>query len=109
MYCDHYVYWKDDGKTWTHDVGEDQLWAYNCEDCVRTREVGEVELRTLEAFKLQEVDAFQQSMFWPVLRAMQIGVRIDLKQRNLLAMELQEAMEEREAFFKEVLGHTLND
>ncbi|NEU94224.1 hypothetical protein G3N01_24010, partial len=43
MYCDHYVYWKDDGKTWHAAMSEDQLWRYNGVDCVRTRECGEVE------------------------------------------------------------------
>lgn len=108
MYCDHYVYWKDDGKTWTKDVGEDQLWAYNCVDCVRTDEVGQKELAAIEQMGLGEVEAFQQKLFWPVLKAMQIGVRIDKKERNLFAMELQREMEKREAFFVEVLGHTLN-
>ncbi len=108
MYCDHYVYWKDDGKTWTKDVGEDQLWSYNCVDCVRTDEVGAKELAAIEQMGLGEVEAFQQALFWPVLKAMQIGVRIDKKARNLFAMELQEEMEKREAFFASILGHPLN-
>jgi len=108
VYCDHYVYWKDDGKTWTLDVGEDQLWSYNCLDCVRTREVGEVELASIKDLDMEEVEAFQQALFWPVLRAMQLGVRIDVKQRQLLAMQLQEELARREEFFIEVLGHPLN-
>ena len=108
MYCDHYVYWKDDGKTWTKDVGEDQLWSYNCVDCVRTDEVGAKELAAIEQMGLGEVETFQQALFWPVLKAMQIGVRIDKKARNLFAMELQEEMEKREAFFASILGHPLN-
>jgi DNA polymerase I-like protein with 3'-5' exonuclease and polymerase domains/uracil-DNA glycosylase len=108
MYCDHYIYWKDDGKTWTKDVGEDQLWSYNCVDCVRTDEVGQKELAAIEQMGLQEVEAFQQVLFWPVLKAMQLGVRIDKKGRNAFAMELQREMEKREAFFADVLGHPLN-
>lgn len=108
MYCDHYVYWKDDGKTWSHDVGEDQLWRYNCIDCVRTREVGEVELAAIESMGMQEVEAFQQALFWPVLRAMQLGVRVDTKRRSELAMELQEELAKREQFFIDLLGHPLN-
>lgn len=108
MYCDHYVYWKDDGKTWTKDVGEDQLWEYNCVDCVRTREVGEVESSVIDKMGLTEVEAFQQALFWPVLKAMQIGVRIDKKARDAFALELQEEMTKREQFFFQVLGHPLN-
>jgi len=36
LYCEHYVYWKDDGRDWNPKVGEDQLWEYCCVDCVRT-------------------------------------------------------------------------
>lgn len=108
LYCDHYVYWKDDGKTWTKELSEDQLWKYNCIDCVRTREVGEVELKSIASMGLGPVEDFQQALFWPVLRAMQLGVRIDTKRRAALAMELQEELSRREEFFVEVLGHTLN-
>lgn len=41
MYCESFVYWKDDGKTWNPQVGEEQLWRYNAEDCVRTFEIAE--------------------------------------------------------------------
>jgi uracil-DNA glycosylase len=108
LYCEHYIYWKDDGKTWTKELSEDQLWRYNCIDCVRTREVGEVELKSIEEMGLQPVEDFQQSLFWPVLRAMQLGVRIDTKRRAALAMELQDELSRREEFFIEVLGHSLN-
>lgn len=108
MYSDYYLFWKDDGKTWTADVGEDQLWSYNCRDCIYTDEVGQKELAAIEQMGLQDVEAFQQSLFWPVLKAMQLGVRIDKKVRNLFAMELQEEMEKREAYFTSILGHPLN-
>lgn len=108
LYCEHYTYWKDDGKTWTKTVGEDQLWAYNAVDCVRTRECGEVELENLKAMGLEEVDAFQQRLFWPVLQAMQRGVRIDLAARARLSSELELEMQKRESYFKDVLGHSFN-
>jgi len=108
MYCNHYIYWKDDGKTWSQKVGEDQLWRYNCIDCVRTREVGESHLKNIPALGLQAVEDFQQSLFWPVLKAMQRGVRINPKVRNQMAMEVQEAISEREAFLLDVIGHPLN-
>lgn len=108
MYCKHYVYWKDDGRTWTHNVSEDQLWRYNCIDCVRTYEVATEEVRALETTRLGDVDAFQQQMFWPVLRAMQLGVKIDTKQRAMFAMTLQDEIVQRKEYFAEVLGHDLN-
>ena len=108
MYCDHYVYWKDDGKTWSKDMSEDQLWRYNCIDCVRTREVGEVETATIEKLGLEAVDAFQQKFFWPVLECMQRGVKVDDRRRAKLSDELLEAISEREAYFRRILGHELN-
>lgn len=108
MYCDHYVYWKDDGKVADLKIPEDRRWRYNCEDCVRTREVGEVEAGLIKQLGLEAVDAFQQKMFWPVLQCMQRGVRIDRKLRDKLATQLHEEIAEREAFFVRVLGHPLN-
>lgn len=87
---------------------ETERWRYNCEDCVRTREVGETELATIKDMQLEAVHAFQQRLFWPVLSAMNRGVLIDKKARNSFALELQEEMSKREQYFLDVLGHGLN-
>lgn len=108
IYCDHYVYWKDDGKTWDKNVGEEQLWRYNCIDCVRTREVGEVSAANIEKLGLQKVDEFQQAFFWPVLQTMQRGVRVNAKLREQFSLILEEELAAREAYFRAVLGHPLN-
>jgi DNA polymerase I-like protein with 3'-5' exonuclease and polymerase domains/uracil-DNA glycosylase len=108
MYCDHYVYWKDDGKVADLKVPQEQRWTYNVTDCVRTREVGEVEAKIIKSYGLEKVDEFQQKMFWPVLQCMQRGVRIDQKLRNKLSMTLLEEVDKRQAFFQRALGHPLN-
>ncbi len=108
MYCRYYVYWKDEGKNWAANMGEDQLWTYNCEDCVYTDEVGRVELDLVKKLKLEEVHSFQQRMFWPVLQTMQRGVRIDLARRNQLINEVQDEVARREQFILDLLGHPLN-
>lgn len=108
MYCDWYVYWKDEGKDWHKGVGEDQLWSYNGQDCVYTREVGEVEQETCKFMKLEAVHEFQQELFWPVLRAMQRGIKVNRKKRDELTMELQEHIAAREQWLIDVLGHPLN-
>lgn len=108
MYCKYYVYWKDEGKDWRENMGEDQLWYYNCEDCVYTDEVGQVELSIVQAYNLQEVHRFQQALFWPVLRAMQLGVRINHSRRAELIQEVQEQVASRKEFLNTVLGHPLN-
>lgn len=108
MYCEHHVYWKDDGKLWDEKTGEDQLWYYNCEDAVRTFEVDEVEQRTIDAMKLREVHDFQQALFWPVLRTMNKGIRIDTGLRNRFAMTLMDEIFARETWMAEVLGESVN-
>lgn len=108
MYCNHYVYWKDDGKTWTKDMSEEQLWRYNGIDCVRTREVGEESQAVITKLGLEGPDAFMQAMFWPVLQCMQRGVRIDKKEKDRMAVVLMEEMDKREASVSRIAGHPLN-
>lgn len=107
MYCDWYVYWKDEGKV-ASDVLEEQRWVYNLQDCVYTREAGEVLAQSLSAMGLAEVEKYQQALFSPVLRAMLTGVRIRPEVRSQMAMDIQEELSHREAFLYNVLGHTIN-
>lgn len=114
MYCNYYVYWKDEGKDWSKNMGEDQLWSYNCQDCVYTDEGGETELSMVnEKFggrwpQLPEIHAAQQKLFWPVLKAMQRGVLVDQKMRDVLIVEVQHEVDRRQDFLKAILGHGLN-
>lgn len=87
---------------------EEERWAYNCEDCVRTREVAGVETDLLKQFGLVEVDKFQQDLFWPVLWSMNRGIRIDLKRRAQMAVELMEEVSKRDSYFFNLLGHAFN-
>lgn len=88
--------------------GEEILWEYNCKDCVYTREVGEELSSTLTKIGLAEVDKVQQRLFWPVLRAMQIGVRIIPENRAQMAKDIQAELDSREAFLRAVIGHDIN-
>jgi len=89
-------------------TGEPLLWAYNCLDCVNTFEITEKEIPMIERSRLEEVHRFQQEMFWPVLQAMQRGVRIDKVRRKKFSDELKWEIEKRQKFFKDILGHDLN-
>jgi uracil-DNA glycosylase family 4 len=108
MYCEQHVYWKDEGKTWDKNTGEEQLWAYNCKDCVITFECDEAIQSTTNQLGLRGPHDFQQQMFWPVLEAMVRGVRVDLSRRKAFAEDLQSELEVREAWFLSVLEHPLN-
>ena len=113
MWCEEHVYWKDESKNWDPKIGEDQLWTYNCKDCVITFEVDENQQKALDAMApdwplLRSVHDFQQSLFYPVLSTMNLGIRVDHASREALSRELREAIRLREAWMLEVVGHPLN-
>lgn len=108
LHCDYYVYWKDEGKNWDAKLPEEQLWSYNCRDCVHTFEVAGSLSAAVGRMGLEGVHAFQQELFWPVLRAIQRGVRIDTGKRADLIREVKEEISRRETFIKEILGHSIN-
>ena len=108
MYCEHHTYWKDEGKTWDAKTGEDQLWEYNCKDAVITFEVDSVEQRNVDALKVREVHDFQQALFWPVLRTMNKGIRVDTSRRNRFALELMDEIASREQWMLDALGEPVN-
>ena len=87
---------------------EIEHWLYNCEDCVRTYEIAQIEKANLKSMGLENVSAAQHALFLPVLQAMLQGVRIDLEARKEMKNELEAAIKTREDFFREVLGHVLN-
>lgn len=113
MMCGYYRYWKNEGKGYIPGHGDEQQWTYNCMDTVYTMEVADQELATIKAMSktwvsLPSVHEFQQKLFWPVLKAMQRGVKIDLEKRKQLTEEVEEVYKHREQFLVDVLGHPLN-
>lgn len=108
LYCRHYVYWKDDGKEWNPKVPEDRLWAYNCEDAVRTYEVWEVLRDAVVHFGLQKPAEFQHSLFAPVLHMTVRGCAIALDRRKSVAKQLLAQEEGLQQFLQRVLGHPIN-
>lgn len=108
MYCDYYVYWKEEGKHKNPEIGDRSHWYYNCEDVVYTDEVGQVELEVVKKFGLDSVHSTQQKLFWPVLKAMQEGVLIDQEKRKELDDEVSHHIGLRQQFLRDVLGHDLN-
>ena len=55
MYCEHHLYWKDEGKEWDAKTGEDQLWTYNCKDAVITFEVDTAQQAAVDQMRLREI------------------------------------------------------
>jgi uracil-DNA glycosylase len=78
MYCAHYKFWKDDGRLFDptqHD--EQQYWCYNCEDCCRTFECGDVLTRILTRDHLLPQYRQEISLFPLTFRMMFRGFHID--------------------------------
>jgi len=108
MYCEHHLYWKDEGKEWDAKTGEDQLWTYNCKDAVITFEVDTAQQAAVDQMRVREVHDFQQRLFWPVLESMNRGLRVDTSQRGQFAFTLQEEIAKREQWLIDTLGEPLN-
>lgn len=87
---------------------DEALWAYNCLDCVYTREVGEVSASSAVSMGLSEVDRFQHKLFPPVLHAMIRGVRIDLNARASMDKAMTWELEKRDTWLAKVCGFPLN-
>lgn len=108
LYCEHYVYWKGESKEWDGAQEEDTLWTYNCKDAVITFEVDEAQQKSVDHFGLREVHDFQQKLFWPVVNAMFLGLKVDHSLRAAKQRELEQEIEACSKFFEDVLGHPLN-
>jgi DNA polymerase I-like protein with 3'-5' exonuclease and polymerase domains/uracil-DNA glycosylase len=108
MYCEYHVYWKGEGKEWTADINEDQLWAYGCKDAVITYEVDTAQQKAISQMGLREVSDFQQKLWWPVLETMIRGLRVDKDERGRFANLLFEEIGVREMWMYELLGRELN-
>ncbi len=108
MYCEYHCYWKDDGKEWTAEMDEEQLWEYGCKDACITYEVDTAQQKAVDAMGLREVHDFQQSLFFPVLETMIGGIRIDQRMRSGFANVLFEEIGKREVWIYELLGYTVN-
>jgi uracil-DNA glycosylase/DNA polymerase I-like protein with 3'-5' exonuclease and polymerase domains len=108
LYCNYYVYWKEEGKHRNPEIGDRSHWYYNCEDLVYTDEAGQVENAIVKKLGLEKIHQAQQDMFWPVLWTMQRGVKVDLKRRADLTAEVKGQLALRNQFLKDVLGHDLN-
>jgi uracil-DNA glycosylase len=104
LYCKFHRYWKDEGKEWESWMDEEQLWAYNCKDAVATWESAHVITRSAVKLGLEAPLREEMSNFFPVLRMMLRGVKIDVNRKNDLMFEMMHYISELEAWFHKLLG-----
>lgn len=108
MWCDWHLYWKDDSKEWDRSLGEEQLWVYNCTDCVRTYEIDTKQQVAIDSLGLRAVHDWHQAKFWLALDIMLTGLRRDEPTRQQFASLLMDEQESRLSWITEVLGHPIN-
>ena len=103
LYCDHHVYWKDEGKNWEAWMPEEQLWNYCCIDATSALEV-----------KYALVELIIDEHLWPqwlerietidmTLRMMLRGVQVDRTRRARVAMELAESIDLRQRHIESLI------
>lgn len=107
LYCANYTYWKDEGKEWDASIPEEQMWVYNCKDCINTFEVAQVLERTIDQCGLRQQWRAQMALFTPVLKMMLRGVNIDKRRRQAMSMDLLNAITSREEFLTTVTCYTV--
>ena len=108
MYCEHPVYWKDEGKNWDPKVGEDQLWEYNCKDDTNTWEIAERQKDIPAQLGVEYPAKFQMRLWRPLVKMMLRGLAQDKEKRKRVAAELQVYQDELKAYLDFVIGHPFN-
>jgi DNA polymerase I-like protein with 3'-5' exonuclease and polymerase domains/uracil-DNA glycosylase len=109
LYCPYHIFWKDDGKEWDPFLHPpEQLWAYNCTDCVKTFEVMEGQQALLTKYRLEPQMAEQMEQWPHTLQTMLRGVAVDLEKKAASVTELQKAIAERKTWLDTVVGRAFN-
>lgn len=108
FHCEDHVYWKDEGKEWNLETGEDQQWEYNCKDACRTFEIAMSQDALIDSAGLRSQFEFQTRLHNKVFRMMLRGVKYDKAATPALGAELDRLMQDRLDKVAYVCGHPLN-
>lgn len=96
LYARYYVYWKDDGKFWDKPIIFEQLWHYNCLDCVYTYECLVAQRSIIAKLNLYEQMEEQMELMRYWITNMFRGVRVDEGRRAPLRAEIEALIGVRE-------------
>jgi len=88
MYCENYLYWKDDGKFWIKYESDEKIWYYNCLDCAYTFEVWEAQEQAIGKLGFHPQMSFMMRQFSHVQDIMLRGVRVNTEAKSTIAQEL---------------------
>ena len=108
LFCDDHVYWKDDGKEWNLNTGEDKQWVYNCTDGVRTYEIAMAQQQLLDQANLRHIHDFRMELQRHVLVMMLDGVRFNREATPFLGKQLEALLQNRLNRLEYICDHPLN-
>jgi len=97
MYCEHYVYWKDeleDYRVLPKDL--DKFWMYACKDVIHTYEIAEVLQMVITRLGFQKQYDFLLRLNFHVISMMIRGVNIDKIEKDRLCVQLLHELEKRQ-------------
>jgi uracil-DNA glycosylase family 4 len=97
MYCEHYVYWKDESEDW---VGGKhlELWEYNCKDVRFTYEIAQELKKIIAKENLTDQYNFQLEQWQLAASMMDLGVRFNVEGKNAIRADLLAAAKEIETY-----------
>lgn len=89
LYCQHYLYWKDEGQDWDGDIGEEK-WRYNCKDTRATFEIAMCLQQVLKQQGMEELYTFQIEQ-WKLSRQLMLtGTNFNVTLQKGMKLQLLE-------------------
>jgi len=107
VFCEHYQFWKQEGKEWEKNMDEDTLWQYNCKDAVYTYEVDEALSALLDKFNLNEQYQERMKTCETALKMMLRGIDVSMTFKRELSHQCGRAIAQRKDFLRDVLGFSI--
>lgn len=98
LYCDHYVYWKDESQDWDGQFEHESLWLYNCKDVRETYDIAQELKLLLRTLNKEDQWAFQLDQWYLAADMMKRGVNVNRKHLGVINQELTAIAEELETF-----------
>ena len=82
LYCNHYVYWKDESEEWDVRQSHVAMWEYNCKDTLATLEITRVLHDAILRSGMKELLAERMDQWNLTFEMTRRGMRYDVSKRN---------------------------
>lgn len=100
LHCDYYRYW---GESSDHTTDAER-WHYNCIDTVKTWEITHSTREMVRGLGMEALMAERLAVMYDVaLDMMRRGVKVDVKARRAMVIDLMTAIMEREAWLANIM------